>query len=101
MREKNYFFRLSRTGMPLLAHFAAHPEFLQPDVRRNEILRLLEAGSRTSRSAAPASLGHRRCPTIPAACLRLVRRAHQLHLGRRATGPTMRCSRAGGLPTCT
>ena len=25
-------------------HFAAHPEFLEPDVRRNEILRLLESG---------------------------------------------------------
>jgi methionyl-tRNA synthetase len=29
---------------PLLAHFAAHPEFLEPEVRRNEILRLLEGG---------------------------------------------------------
>jgi methionyl-tRNA synthetase len=44
IREKNYFFRLSRYREPLLAHFAQHPEFLEPDVRRNEILRLLEAG---------------------------------------------------------
>ena len=42
--EKNYFFRLSKYQRPLLEHFAAHPEFLQPDVRRNEILRLLEGG---------------------------------------------------------
>ena len=44
IREKNYFFRLSKYREPLLAHFAAHPEFLEPDVRRNEILRLLESG---------------------------------------------------------
>jgi methionyl-tRNA synthetase len=44
IKEKNYFFRLSKYRDRLLAHFAAHPEFLQPDVRRNEILRLLESG---------------------------------------------------------
>jgi len=44
IREKNYFFRLSRYQQPLLAHYAAHPEFIQPEVRRNEILRLVEAG---------------------------------------------------------
>ena len=44
IREQNYFFRLSKYRDPLLAHFTAHPEFLQPDGRRNEMLRLLEAG---------------------------------------------------------
>ena len=44
IREKNYFFRLSKYQQPLLDHFAAHPAFLQPDVRRNEILRLIEGG---------------------------------------------------------
>jgi len=44
IKEKNYFFRLSKYQQPLLQHFAAHPEFLQPDVRRNEILRLIEGG---------------------------------------------------------
>jgi methionyl-tRNA synthetase len=44
IREKNHFFRLSAYRDPLLAHFARHPGFLQPDSRRNEILRLLEAG---------------------------------------------------------
>jgi methionyl-tRNA synthetase len=44
IREKNYFFRLSRYQQALLDHFAAHPDFLQPDVRRNEILRLIEGG---------------------------------------------------------
>jgi methionyl-tRNA synthetase len=44
IREKNHFFRLSRYQQPLLEHYAAHPEFIQPDVRRNEILRLVDAG---------------------------------------------------------
>jgi methionyl-tRNA synthetase len=44
IREKNYFFRLSKYQQPLLEHFAAHPEFLQPENRRNEILRLIESG---------------------------------------------------------
>jgi methionyl-tRNA synthetase len=42
--EKNYFFRLSRYQGTLRDHFDAHPEFLQPDARRNEILRLVEGG---------------------------------------------------------
>ena len=44
IREKNHFFRLSNYRDALLRHFDEHPEFLQPDVRRNEILRLLEGG---------------------------------------------------------
>jgi methionyl-tRNA synthetase len=44
IREKNYFFKLSKYRDPLLAHFRAHPGFLQPDNRRNEMLRLLESG---------------------------------------------------------
>jgi methionyl-tRNA synthetase len=44
LREKNYFFRLSKYTEPLRQHFAAHPDFTVPDVRRNEILRLLESG---------------------------------------------------------
>jgi len=44
IREKNYFFRLSKYQQPLLDHFRAHPEFMQPDMRRNEIVRLIEGG---------------------------------------------------------
>jgi methionyl-tRNA synthetase len=44
IREKNHFFRLSKYQQPLLRHYAAHPEFIEPDVRRNEILRLVEGG---------------------------------------------------------
>ena len=44
IREKNFFFRLSKYQQPLLDHFEAHREFLQPDVRRNEILSLIRSG---------------------------------------------------------
>ena len=44
IREKNHFFRLSRYTQPLLAHFREQSRFLVPDIRRNEILRLLEGG---------------------------------------------------------
>ena len=44
IKEKNHFFRLSRFQQPLLDHYAAYPEFLQPETRRNEILRFIEAG---------------------------------------------------------
>ena len=44
LREKNHFFRLSRYRDRLLEHYAANPDFVQPEVRRNEMLRLLERG---------------------------------------------------------
>jgi methionyl-tRNA synthetase len=44
IKEKNHFFRLSKYQQPLLDHFHAHPEFVEPEIRRNEILRLVESG---------------------------------------------------------
>ena len=44
IKEKNWFFRLSKYQQPLLDHFAKHPSFLEPEIRRNEILRLIEGG---------------------------------------------------------
>src|SRR5215831_5507484 len=44
IKEKNHFFRLSAYRDRLLDLYKAHPEFVQPDVRRNEILRLVESG---------------------------------------------------------
>ena len=44
IKEKNHFFRLSKYQQPLLDHFVANPDFVVPDVRRNEILRLLDGG---------------------------------------------------------
>ncbi|MFQ5746938.1 MAG: methionine--tRNA ligase [Gemmatimonadota bacterium] len=42
--EENYFFRLSAYRDRLLAHVEAHPDFIRPPSRKNEILRLLEGG---------------------------------------------------------
>ena len=44
IKEKNYFFRLSKYQQPLIDLFKTHPEFIEPDTRRNEQLRLLESG---------------------------------------------------------
>jgi methionyl-tRNA synthetase len=44
LREKNYFFRLSKYSDALTQHYAQNLHFTVPDIRRNEILRLLEAG---------------------------------------------------------
>src|SRR4051794_15787925 len=44
--EETWFFRLSKYQQPLLEYYAAHPEFIQPDSRRNEVLRFVEGGLR-------------------------------------------------------
>ncbi len=44
LEEENYFFRLSAFADRLLAHYAAHPEFIQPESRRNEIVSLVKSG---------------------------------------------------------
>ncbi|MEK6630497.1 MAG: methionine--tRNA ligase [Acidobacteriota bacterium] len=44
IREKNHFFRLSKYQQPLLRHFEAHPGFLEPEIRRNEIVNLIAGG---------------------------------------------------------
>jgi methionyl-tRNA synthetase len=42
--EESWFFRLSKYRQPLLDLYAAHPEFIQPESRRNEIVRFVEGG---------------------------------------------------------
>ncbi len=44
VEERNWFFRLSRYREFLQAHFRAHPGFLGPESRRNEVVALLEQG---------------------------------------------------------
>jgi methionyl-tRNA synthetase len=44
IREKNFFFRLSKYGQALLDHYDAHPEFVVPTSRQNEMRRLIESG---------------------------------------------------------
>jgi len=42
--EESWFFRLSKYQQPLLDLYAANPEFIRPESRRNEIMRFVEGG---------------------------------------------------------
>src|SRR3546814_4189863 len=42
--EETWFFRLSKYQQALLDHYAANPDFIRPESRRNEILRFVEGG---------------------------------------------------------
>ena len=42
--EESWFFRLSAYQQKLLDHYAANPDFIRPESRRNEILRFVEGG---------------------------------------------------------
>ncbi|ACB10065.1 MAG TPA: methionine--tRNA ligase [Thermotoga sp.] len=44
VEEENYFFRLSKYRDPLLKYYEEHPDFVEPDFRRNEMLKILEGG---------------------------------------------------------
>lgn len=44
LEQENYFFRLSAFADRLLAHYTAHPDFIQPESRRNEIVNFVESG---------------------------------------------------------
>ncbi|OBF63804.1 methionine--tRNA ligase [Mycobacterium sp. 852002-51971_SCH5477799-a] len=45
-QEQTYFFRLSAYTDKLLAHYEAHPDFIAPDVRRNEVVSFVSGGLR-------------------------------------------------------
>lgn len=42
--EQNYFFKLSKYQTALEEYFNLHPEFIQPNIRRNEVLSFMEKG---------------------------------------------------------
>jgi methionyl-tRNA synthetase len=44
LTEKNWFFRLSAYQERLERHYADHPDFVQPDFRRNEMLGFIRGG---------------------------------------------------------
>jgi methionyl-tRNA synthetase len=46
MKEENYFFRLSKYEQPLLDWYESHPDFVQPEIRRNEALGFIRQGLR-------------------------------------------------------
>ena len=44
LTERNWFFRLSAYRDRLLAHFEAHPDFVEPEYRKNEMVAFLKGG---------------------------------------------------------
>lgn len=46
VEESSYFFRLSEYADKLLAHYEAHPGFIYPESRRNEIVSFVKSGLR-------------------------------------------------------
>lgn len=44
IKENNYFFKLSNYQQALLDHIKKHPEFVQPESRRNEVVAFIERG---------------------------------------------------------
>ncbi len=104
LTERNWFFRLSAYQERLERHFADHPDFVQPDFRRNEMLGLhprRPPGLLDQPRANARQLGHpvpdrRERRDGPARGwllgsgggrhLRLVRRPDQLHHRRRLPG---------------
>ena len=62
--EESWFFKLSAYQQKLLDHYEANPQFIQPDSRRNEVLRFVEGGlsdlsiSRTSFDWGVPAPGH-------------------------------------------
>ncbi len=46
LKEESYFFRMSKYQQALLDHIEAHPDFIQPKSRRNEILSFVREGLR-------------------------------------------------------
>ena len=46
VKEENYFFQLSKFEKPLLNYYQQHPEFIQPEARRNEVISFVRGGLR-------------------------------------------------------
>ncbi len=46
VKEENYFFKLSAFEKPLLNYYQKHPEFVQPESRRNEVISFVSGGLR-------------------------------------------------------
>src|SRR5207247_10587001 len=42
--EESYFFKLSAFERPLLELYERHPEFVAPDIRRNEVVSFVKSG---------------------------------------------------------
>jgi len=53
VQEENYFFRLSAFQQPLLDYIEANPDFITPEVRRNEVVSYIKQGLRDASISRP------------------------------------------------
>ncbi len=44
IKEESYFFNMAKYADRLLEHIAAHPDFIQPESRRNEVINFVKSG---------------------------------------------------------
>lgn len=44
LKEESYFFKMSKYADQLLEHIDAHPDFIQPESRRNEVIKFIKSG---------------------------------------------------------
>lgn len=44
LKEESYFFNMSKYAPRLLEHIATHPDFIQPESRRNEVVNFIKSG---------------------------------------------------------
>ena len=44
IEEESYFFRLSKWEKPLLDYYEAHPDFISPESRKNEVISFVKSG---------------------------------------------------------
>ncbi len=44
LKEESYFFNMAKYAPRLLEHIAAHPDFIQPESRRNEVVNFIKGG---------------------------------------------------------
>jgi methionyl-tRNA synthetase len=101
IKERNWFFRLSKYQQPLLDFYAAHPSFIEPEVRRNEILRFVEGGLDDLSMSRAGSRGASRCRSIRRAWSTSGSTPSSTTPRRSASVGTRPASRNGGRPVCT
>jgi len=101
LKEENYFFKLSSYQDRLQQHIDKHPDFIQPDTRRNEVLGWLRAGLQDfsiSRSTIKWGIPF---PGDPNHVVYVWATRWSTTSPGWAMAPTRRCSSTGGPPTCT
>ena len=102
LEEQNYFFRLSAYADRLIELYESHPEFVQPEIRRNEVLSFVKGGLQDlSISEDLVHLGRADSLGSPPRHVRVGRCSAELHHG---SGPGLATPNASpncGRPTST